>query len=145
MKISKEVYNGVAIFVGISVYFLLTNALGFANLLFLRVLNVLFVFYGVNKTIQMNLAEGKKTFVDNAVSAIITSLLGVAMSIVGLAIYSYMKGGTNYVQSLSKSLLFGGNPSVETYCMSLLFEGVASAVIVSLITMLYYNSRFTAD
>ena len=145
MKISKEVYNGVAIFVGISVYFLLTNALGFANLLFLRVLNVLFVFYGVNKTIQMNLAEGKKTFVDNAVSAIITSLLGVAMSIVGLAIYSYMKGGTNYIQSLSKSLLFGGNPSVETYCMSLLFEGVASAVIVSLITMLYYNSRFTAD
>ena len=145
MKISKEVYNGVAIFFGIGVYFLVTNALGFANLAFLRLLNVLFVFYGVNKTILMNLDEGKKTFVSNAVSVLITSLLGVALSIVGLAIYSYMKGGTNYVQSLSKSLLFGGNPSVETYCISLLFEGVASAVIVSLIAMLYYNSRFIAD
>lgn len=145
MKLSKEVYNGVAIFVGISAYFLLMHALGFADLLFLRLLNVLFVLYGVNKTIQMNLAEGKKTFAANAVSALITSLIGVTMSIAGLVAYSYMKGGTKYVQSLSENFLFGGNPSVEIYCISLLFEGVVSAVIVSFILMMYYNSRFTAD
>ena len=145
MKISKEVYNGAAIFVGISVYFLLMNALGFADVFYLRLLNVLFVFYGVNKTIQMNVAEGKKTFVSNAVSAMMTSLVGVVLSIIGLIIYSYMKGGDNYVQSLSETFLFGGNPSVETYCISLLFEGVASSVIVTLFAMLYWNNRFTAD
>jgi hypothetical protein len=145
MKISKEVFNGATIFVGISVYFLLMNALGFADVFYLRLLNVLFVFYGVNKTIQMNVAEGKKTFVSNAVSAMTTSLVGVVLSIIGLIIYSYMKGGDNYVQSLSETFLFGGNPSVETYCISLLFEGIASSVIVTLFAMLYWNNRFTAD
>lgn len=145
MKISKEIFNGVTIFVGISVYFLLMNALGFADVFYLRLLNILFVFYGVNKTIQMNIAEGKKTFVTNAVSAMMTSLVGVALSVVGLIAYSYMKGGDNYVQSLSETFLFGGNPSVVAYSISLLFEGVASSVIVTLFAMLYWNNRFTAD
>lgn len=145
MKISKEVFNGATIFVGIGVYFLLMNALGFADVFYLRLLNILFVFYGVNKTIQMNIAEGKKTFVTNAISAMMTSLVGVVLSIAGLIVYSYMKGGDNYVQSLSKTFLFGGNPSVETYCFSLLFEGIASSVIVTLFAMLYWNNRFTAD
>lgn len=145
MKISKEVFNGVTIFVGISVYFLLMNALGFADVFYLRLLNILFVFYGVNKTIQMNIAEGKKTFVSNAVSAMMTSLIGVVLSVVGLIIYSYMKGGDNYVQSLSETFLFGGNPAIETYCISLFFEGVASSVVVTLFAMLYWNNQFTTD
>lgn len=145
MKISKEVFNGATIFVGISVYFLLMNVLGLADVFYLRLLNILFVFYGVNKTIQMNLAEGKKTFVSNAVSAMTTSLVGVVLSVIGLVIYSYMKGGDNYVQSLSETFLFGGNPSVEAYCISLLFEGVASSVIVTLFAMLYWNNQFTTD
>ena len=145
MKISKEVFNGAIIFIGIGVYFLLMVALGFADEYYLRLFNVVFVFYGVNKTIQMNIAEGKKTFIYNSVSAMMTSIIGVTLSIVGLIIFSYMKGGDKYVQSLSKVFLFGGNPSVETYCICLLFEGVASSVIVTLVAMLYWNNRFTTD
>ena len=145
MKISKEFFNGATIFVGISVYFLLMNALGFADVFYLRLLNILFVFYGVNKTIQMNITEGKKTFVTNAVSAMMTSLVGVVLSVGGLIIYSYMKGGDNYVQSLSQTFLFGGNPSVPTYCICLLFEGLASSVIVTLMMMLYWNNKYAAD
>ncbi|NDP27510.1 MAG: hypothetical protein GZ087_08820 [Flavobacterium sp.] len=145
MKISKEFYNGGIIFVAIGVYFLLMSALGFANVYYLRLLNIVFVFYGVNKTVQMNIAEGRTTFVHNSVSAMMTSIIGVVLSVVGLVIYSYMKGGDDYVQSLSKIFLFGGNPSVETYCICLLFEGVASSVIVTLFAMLYWNNRFTVD
>ena len=145
MKISKEVFNGATIFVGIGVYFLLMNALGFADVFYLRLFNIVFVYYGVNKTIQMNVVEGKKTFVSNAVSAMMTSIVGVILSVIGLIVYSYMKGGDNYVHSLSETFLFGGNPSVETYCISLLFEGVASSVIVTLFAMLYWNNRFTTD
>ncbi|TRX21390.1 hypothetical protein [Flavobacterium franklandianum] len=145
MKVSKEVFNGATIFVGIGVYFLLMNALGFADVLYLRLLNIIFVYYGVNKTIQMNIAEGKKTFISNAISAMITSLVGVSLSVVGLIIYSYMQGGDSYVQSLSENFLFGGNPSVVTYSICLFFEGVASSVIVTLFTMLKWNNRFTTD
>jgi multisubunit Na+/H+ antiporter MnhC subunit len=145
MKISTEFYNGIIIFFAIGVYFLLMNALGFSDIFYLRLLNVLFVFYGVNRTIQMNLAEGKKNFVSNAVSAMMTSLIGIALSILGLIIFSYIQGGDNYVQSLSETFLFGGNPSVMAYSISLLFEGIASSVIVTMLIMLYWNNQFKAD
>ncbi len=145
MKLPKELLNGILIFVGIALYFLLMTILGYENVTFLRVFNIIFVFYGVNRTIQMNLAEGKKVFVTNAVSAMMTSLVGVLLSIIGLLIYSNMKGGDSYVQSLSETFLFGGNPTVNTYCISLLFEGIASTIIVTLLLMLYWNDRHFAD
>lgn len=145
MKLPKELLNGILIFVGIALYFLLMTILGYENVTFLRVFNIIFVFYGVNRTILMNLAEGKKVFVTNAVSAMMTSLVGVLLSIIGLLIYSNMKGGDSYVQSLSETFLFGGNPTVNTYCISLLFEGIASTIIVTLLLMLYWNDRHVAD
>lgn len=145
MKLRKELLNGFLIFLGIGIYFLLMNALGYADLFYLRLLNVFFVFYGVNRTIEMNLAEGEKTFITNAMSAMITSLVGVFLSILGLVAYSYMQGGDSYVKSLPKTFLFGGNPSVNTYSICLFFEGIASSVIVTMLLMLYWNNRLTTD
>lgn len=145
MKVSKEFFNGATIFVGISVYFLLMNALGLADKFYLRLFNIFFVYYGVNKTVQMNVMEGQRTFILNAISAMKTSLIAVIMSIAGLIAYSYMKGGDNYVQSLSETFLFGGAPSVMTYSICLFFEGVASSILVTMFAMLYWNNQFIAD
>lgn len=145
MKLSKELYNGIIIFLGIGIYFLLMNVLGLAHIIYLRALNVAFVIYGVNRTIKMNLSEGEINFVSNAVSAMTTSIIGVSLSILGLLIFSYAKGGDAYVKTLSETFMFGGNPSVPTYCICLLFEGVASSVIVTLLLMLYWNSKYAAD
>jgi hypothetical protein len=145
MKLPKEIYNGGIIFIGIGLYFLLMIVLWFENSTALRLFNVIFVFYGVKKTIDENLSEGKKNFVSNATSAFITSLIGVILSIIGLLVYSHLNGGDAYIQSLSKTFLFGGNPTVNLYCISLLFEGVASSVIVTLLLMLYTNNKYVAD
>ena len=145
MKAPKELINGILIFLGIGLYFLIVNALGHANHAFLRVFNILFIFYGVNRTIQMNLLEGETNFVNNAISAMITSVLGVFLSVIGLMFYSYANGGETYIHSLSESFLFGGKPSIPTYCIGLFFEGFASSVIVTLMLMTYWNSRFVAD
>ena len=145
MKLPNELVNGAIIFIGIGIYFLLMNVLGFADLFYLRLLNIFFVFYGVNRTIGMNLTEGKKNFVSNAISAMITSLTGVALSIIGLVIYSYMNGGDSYVKTLPETFLFGGNPSVNTYSICLLFEGIASSVIVTMLLMLYWNNSHATD
>lgn len=141
----KEITNGFIIFIAISIYFLLMEALNLAHLFYLRLLNICFVFYGVNRTIQMNLQEGKNKFVSNAISAIVTSVVGVILSIIGLVIYSYLQGGDGFVQSLSATFLFGGNPSIDAYSISLLFEGIASSIIVTLLLMLYWNNRFLSD
>ena len=145
MKLPKELTNGFLIFLGISLYFLAMNLLGLTNLVYLRLFNILFVFYGVNRTIKMNLAEGEKNFVTDATSAMFTSVIGVVLSVLGLLIFSYVKGGDSYIQSLSESFLFGGNPSINSYCISLFFEGIASSVIVVLLLMLYWNNRHSSD
>lgn len=145
MKLPKEIINGFIIFLAIGIYFLLMQALNLSHLFYLRFLNVIFVFYGVNRTIQMNLKEGKKKFVLNAISALFTSIIGVILSVIGLMIYSYLQGGDAFVQSLSETFLFGGNPSIDMYSISLLFEGIASSVIVTLLLMLYWNNKFSSD
>jgi len=145
MKVSKEFFNGATIFVGIGVYFLLMNALGLADKFYLRLFNIFFVYYGVNKTLQMNVMEGQTTFISNVISAMKTSLIGVILCIAGLIAYSYIRGGDNYVHSLSTTFLFGGHPSVMTYSICLFFEGIASSVLVTMFAMLHWNSKFIAD
>jgi hypothetical protein len=145
MKIPKELINGFLIFVGIALFFLLMEVLNLSHLFYLRLLNVFFILYGVNRTLQMNLAEGKNSFVPNAISAMVTSFSGVVFSIIALLIYSYAKGGDAYVKTLSETFMFGGDPSVSTYVLCLFFEGIASCVIVTLLLMLYWNNKYKAD
>lgn len=145
MKIPREIINGIYIFLGIAAFFLLLEVLNLAHLFYLRLLNVLFIFYGVNRTLKMNLADGKNSFVPNAISAMVTSFTGVVISIIALLIYSYAKGGDKYVKTLSEAFMFGGDPSVATYSLCLFFEGTASCIIVTLLLMLYWNNKYKAD
>lgn len=145
MKLPKELYNGCIIFVGIGLYFLLMEALGLADLFYLRLFNILFVFYGANRTLKANFLEGKTIFSYNAVSALLTSLIGVFLSIIGLVAYINFKGGDAYIQTLSEAFLFVGKPTVMTYSISLLFEGIVSAVIVTFSLMLYWKKRYPSD
>ena len=145
MKISKEFQNGFLIFLGIAIYFLFMNLVGLSDVFYLRLFNTLFVLYGVNRTIMMNIHDGEVLLANNAKSAMKTSLIGVFLSIIGLIIFSYLQGGDQYVQSLSKTFLFGGNPSAMTYSICLLFEGIASTVVVTMLLLLYWNNRLVTD
>lgn len=145
MKVKKEIKNGYFIFICIGTYFLLMEFLGLSNLFYLRLLNIVFIVYAVNDTLQSRIAHGKKKFITNALAALVTSLVGVFLSILGLLVYSYMRGGDKYIHNLSETFLFGGHPSINMYCLTLFFEGIASSVIVTLLLMLYYNDKFVAD
>lgn len=145
MKVKKEIKNGYFIFISIGTYFLLMEFLGLSNLFYLRLVNVFFVVYAVNDTLKSRVSHGKTSFLPNVVAAGVTSVVGVVLSILGLLIYSYMRGGDDYIHTLSESFLFGGHPSINMYCLSLLFEGMASSVIVTMLLVLYYNDKFVAD
>jgi hypothetical protein len=145
MKLPKELSNGVIIFIGIALYFLLMEVLHLSNLFYLRLFNIVFIYYGANRTLKANLVEGKTNFADNAISALITSLTGVFFSIIGLIAYIYSKGGDAYIKTLSESLLFVGSPSVMTYNISLLVEGIVSAVIVTFSLLLYWKKKYPSD
>lgn len=145
MKVKKEVENGIFIFISIATFFLLMEMLGLSHLYYLRLFNIVFIVYAIKDTLESRIARGKIKFVPNAIAALTTSIVGVFLSVLGLLIYSYMKGGNEYVQSLSQTFLFGGHPSINEYCLTLFFEGVASSLMVSMILMLYYNDKFVVD
>ncbi|MGO4819902.1 MULTISPECIES: hypothetical protein [unclassified Flavobacterium] len=145
MKFPKELINGILIFIGISIYYLLMGLLGFSDLYYLRFLSVLFVFYGINRTIKMNLSEGRKNLATDAGSALITGVIGVLLSIVGIIVFAYLNGGDNYVHSLPKTFSLGGDPTLMRYSISLLIEGISSVVIITMLLLFYWNNRLTSD
>ena len=142
MTISKELNNGILIFVGIGIYFLTMELLGLSDVFLLRMLNIFIVIYFLNKTIKSNYSEGKTEYLENLISGTLTALIGVFLSVAGLLIYISIKGGDVYLAKLSQNFLFGGGtPSVNQYCIGLLFEGIASSVIISFTLMQYWKDR----
>ena len=146
MKIARELSNGIIIFAGIAIYFIIIELLGLSHILYLRMFNAFILFYGVNRTLKANFKEGKSGYVTNLLSAGLTAVLGVLLSVGGLLFYIYLRGGDSYIDTLSKDFLFGGKPSANQYCIGVLFEGLASAIIVVFVTMqLWRNKTSTQD
>lgn len=145
MKLPKEIINAIIIFVGISAYFLIIDLLNLSDILWLRMFNVLFVWYGVTRTLSYNVEHGKKDYAYNLFSAGATAFAGVFLSIIGLVTYIHLRGGDEYVNNLSQDLLFGGKPSANQYCIGILFEGIASALIVVFVSVQYWRSKMAAQ
>lgn len=145
MKVKKEFKNGYFIFISIGTFFLLMEMLNLSHLFYLRLFNIVFVVYAVNNTLLSRITSGKIDFAANIKAALTTCFVGVFLSVIGLMIYSYMRGGEDYIHTLSKSFLFGGHPSINEYCISLFFEGIASSVLVTLFLVLYHNNKFAID
>jgi hypothetical protein len=142
MAISKELYHGISIFVAIGIYFLLMDILGLSDVFILRLFNIVIVVYFLNKIIKSNYKSGKTSYLDNLISASITSLIGVVLSVIGLMIYISFKGGNDYLSQLSANFLFGGGaPSMNQYCIGLLFEGIASSIVISFTLMQFWKSK----
>jgi hypothetical protein len=90
----------------------------------------------------MNIAEGKKNLASDSASALITGLIGVFLSILDSLFFAYLNGGF-LVNSLPKT--FSLEPSLTTYSISLLIEGISFAVIVTMLLLFYWNNKLTTD
>lgn len=133
MKLSKEIINGLIISTGIALLFLLVNLIGLEKLTYLRALNAFIVFYGIYRTFKMNKNIGITSLGDNLISMLKTGIVGVVTSVIGLAVFATYQGGQSYLDTISYGFLYGKNPTLNEYCFGLLIEGIASAVIISLL------------
>lgn len=142
MKTKRELINGVIIFLGIGAYFLILEAAGLSNIVYLRIINLLIVAYGVNRTIKANREDGIRGYNTNLVSAILTSMIGAVLSIGSLLAYISYKGGEAYLKNLSDNFIFGGGElTINHYCIGLLFESTAASLIVSFCLMQYWKDK----
>ena len=142
MKFTRELTNGIIIFLGIGIYFLILDFLKFSDIFILRIFNILFVAYGVNRTIKANQADGIRGYFTNFLSGVITSMIGALLSVAALLGYISYKGGESYLTHLADSFIFGGGePNLSYYCIGLLFESTAASLIVSFILMQYWKDK----
>lgn len=142
MKLSRLLTNGVIIFLGIGIYFLILDIAGLSHIFLLRILNILIVAYGVNRTIKANKEEGIRGYNTNLLAGIATSMIGALLSISALLAYVDYKGGESYLTHLADSFIFGGGePNLSYYCIGLLFESTAASLIVSFCLMQYWKDK----
>lgn len=139
MKNSIELKNGILIFIGIGLFFLLMDILGLASKNYLRLLNAFIVLYGINKTLKYNYSHGDTDYLENLISAFKTGMIGVVLGIMGLIIFIYAKGGEVYLTQLSDTFFFVGKTNIIKYCSVLLFEGIASSLIGAFTLMQYWK------
>jgi hypothetical protein len=139
MKNNIEFKNGLLIFLGIGIFFLLLDFLGLADKNYLRILNAFIVLYGINETIKIKVKIGKSDYLENLFSGFKTGIIGVVLGIFGLIIFIYIKGGESYLDKLSDTFFFGKDTNIIKYCSVLFFEGIASCLIGSFVLMQYWK------
>lgn len=142
MKYSREFANGFIIFLGIGIYFLILQYMGLSDQFILRIFNIVFVIYGVNRTLTQNHSDGIRGYNTNFLSAIMTSMVGAVLSVASLLAFIEFKGGEAYLKNLSESFIFGGGElTINQYCIGLLFESVAASLMVSFCLMQYWKNK----
>jgi len=147
MNFQRIVINGFIIYVGIALFFLLMEMVGWSDQIYLRLVNFIFVIYGVNKTLKANSHDNTNGYFSNLVSGILTAIVSLALGIFSFIGYiEYMganHGGSNeYLQRYAGSYIFGGGePSLYQFVIGLTVEGVAASVIVSFALMQYWKDK----
>ena len=142
MKYTREFTNGFIIFIAIGVYFLIMELLGLSDIFYLRILNLFIVIYGVNRTLKANFKDNINGYFKNLISGFLTAMFGAVLGIISLLIYIPLQGGEDYLNSLSKTFLFGGGtPSIPQYCIGLLFESSAASIVICFCLMQYWKTK----
>ncbi|WP_296144180.1 hypothetical protein [uncultured Flavobacterium sp.] len=139
MKFSRLFINGIIIFIGIGLYFLLIETLGLADQIYLRLLNFIFVIYGVNRTIRSNYHDGINGYLTNLLAGFLTGMVSLILGIFAFMIYIESLGGD--FAKFKDSYIFGGEPSLYQFCFGLFIEGAASSMIISFAMMQYWKDK----
>lgn len=142
MKFKRELINGIIIFLGIGIYFIVLELLGLSDQTYLRMLNIIFAIYGVNRTIKQNYETGVHGYLTNFISALITGMIGAILSVSALLMYIQFQGGEEYLKSLSENFIFGGGTvTIQQYCIGLLFESTAGTIAIVFVLMQYWKGK----
>ena len=132
--------NALSIFVSIVGFFFLMKFSGLESFSELRLLNFVFVFWGINRAIKTNITVNKETlYLQNLSIGAGTSILAVGLTILGLIIYvSFIDEA--FLSVLGNSSFWGKNLSLPLVIFALAIEGFASSLTCAFILMQYYKN-----
>ncbi|WP_196893314.1 hypothetical protein [Aureivirga marina] len=113
--------------------------LGLDDVVELRLVNFIFVLWGVNGAVRKNVHINKEyDYFQNISISLSTASLAVILSTVSLAIYLQFIS-PSFIKVLETSFVWGNNLTAPMAVFAVFFEGMGSAVITSFIIMQYWK------
>ena len=139
MKKMLVLKYGLLIFAFIALYFLLMKLFNLENVKELRLLNIVIViFFTIRMAREIRSKKEGLAYLHGLSSLFFANILAVAFSVIGLAVYIALS--PDFVNSF-QNWIFGGEPSISTSLISIIFEGSAAAIIVSFAVMQYFKKE----
>lgn len=139
-NLSLSIKNGIFIFFLVGIYFLVIDALGLIDNTFLRVLNIFLLAWGVNRAIRMARERYDSDYFESFKTGLTAAIFGIILSVAALSLYVYLFKGDGYLQTIASSLLIGSrDASLAQVSLSLLAEGLASAIVLTFGLMQYWK------
>ncbi len=142
MTRSKIVWKqSILIYIGIVSFFFVMKVFGLDNIVQLRALNFIFVFFGINKAIKLNIINnGEVDYLSNFSLAILTAVTALIMVILSLVFYlDFIDPG--FLEVMEQVRVWGAQIDVLMVAFGIAVEGFASSVIISFILMQYWKRR----
>lgn len=127
-----EIKNGLFIFLGIGIFFLLVDSLGYSDNFYLKLFNFVFVLLGVNWTLKHYANKGQN-YLNLYVKGFLTAMIGVVLSIIGIVGFIAYQSQEFSLAEYSTTLIPA--ESVTHFVLALFAEGLASSIIVVFILM----------
>ena len=142
MKTSKIIWTqGLKVYALIFVYFIVMKLLGLHENVELRMLNFIFVFWGINGALKINYnINNDVSYLSNFSLGIQTAALSVILSAVSLVLYiSFID--PHFITILNMTHIWGSGLSLPQITLAIFIEGFASSVICSFILMQYWKGK----
>jgi hypothetical protein len=137
LKRNHAVRNGIILFVLLGLYFLILDALGWADNTFLRLGNYIFVIAMLINSIKNAVKNGENYLVKLAVG-IATVFIGITLGVISLFIYLqiFEPSLERYISPILAANNYSG------LCFALFIESLTSSmIIVFIISQFYKNTK----
>jgi hypothetical protein len=137
LKRTNAIRNGLLLFVILGLYFLLLDALGWADNLFLRLGNYVFIFLLVNNTLKSAVKNGEN-YLSKLAVGIVTVFIAMTLGAISLFIYLQVLEPDleRYISPVIAANSYSG------LCVALFIQSLASSMIlVFILSQLYKNKK----
>jgi hypothetical protein len=140
MKTEKIIFrNALKIYLGIVVYFFLMLFLNAAHISELRILNFVFVFWGINSAVKTNIFKNQKnTYLANLFIGFATSFAAVIMIGASLMVYLFYINPF-FIEVIKESFFWGNDLTPPIVAFAIIVEGFASSIVCSFIVIQYWK------
>ncbi|MGV6846697.1 MAG: hypothetical protein ACWA42_11285 [Lutibacter sp.] len=136
--------NGLKIYFGIILFFFVMKFFNLEKYTEFRVLNFVFVLYGVNQAIKQNIKLNRETnYLSNLYIGFATAVFAIILVCLSLIFY-LNQINPDFIKIIENLKIWGKSLTPFKVVFAIFTEGISSAIIISFIVMqIWKNFKFT--